>query len=240
VRCWSHDPTLRTRASLLSGAETTAVELQLRFLEMAERFVAAGGCDGIVPRAGEIVALWADTLGKLAAGDWEGLRGRLDWVLKRHLLLGALRRHPDFSWESPALKHLDHLYGSLDADEGLYWACEREGIVEPVVDPARIAYFVDQPPEDTRAWTRATLLRRAERETASVDWDSMSFEIGAASGRRRRVTLALDNPLHFTRAEFEQRCGDAGSLEEVLFALGARAADGDERSTTRALVPTTH
>jgi len=239
VRRWSHDPTLKARASLLSGKETTAVELQMRFLELAERFVAAGCCDGIVPRAGEIVALWADTLDKLAARNWQGLRGRLDWVLKRHLLLGTLRRHHDFSWQSPALKHLDHLYSSLDTDEGLYWACEREGIVETIVSPERIDHFVDQPPEDTRAWTRTMLLRRAAREIVSVDWDSMSFEIATAAGRRR-LTLALDNPLRFTRADFEHRCRDAGDLEEMLLALGAYASGGEDRCEAHPPAPATH
>ena len=35
-----------------------------------------------MPRAGEILALWADTLDKLGAGDLDALTGRLDWVLK--------------------------------------------------------------------------------------------------------------------------------------------------------------
>jgi Pup amidohydrolase len=234
VHRWSHDPTLRTRVRLLSGAATTAVELQLRFLEEAQGFIAAGGCDGIVPRAAEIVALWADTLAKLAAGDWDGLRGRLDWVLKAHLLHRVLARRRDLTWDSPALKHLDHLYGSLDAERGLYWSCAAEGIVEPVVDDARIAHFVDQPPDDTRAWTRAMLLRLGGRQAVHVDWDSMTFEIGVAGRSSRRIVLALDDPLRSTRLEFERRCSQADTIEEVLAALGA-APDPDTSDDLRAL-----
>jgi Pup amidohydrolase len=240
VRRWSHDPTLQARAPLMSGEETTAVELQQRFLDRAERFAAAGGCDGVVPRAGEILQLWADTLAKLAAGDWGGLCGRLDWVLKAHLLRRALQRRPDLHWGSPALKHLDLLYSSLDLSEGLYWTCERDGVVERVVDDERIAHFVDNPPEDTRAWTRAMLLRLGEREAVRIDWDSMTFEIADASGIRRRMVLDLADPLGFTRPEFERRCGAARGVEEVLTALGAVDAERAARPTETALARTTH
>jgi proteasome accessory factor A len=238
VRGWSHDPTLQARAKLLSGGEITAVELQYRFLERAERFAAAGGCDGIVPRADEILDLWADTLARLAAGDLDALRGRLDWVLKADLLTRALRRRPDLRWDSPAIKHLDLLYGSLDASQGLYWTCERDGVVERVVDDARIAHFVDHPPEDTRAWTRAMLLRLLGKEAVRVDWDSMTFEIVGASGRRRRMVLALANPLRFTRLELERRCREVQGAEDVLDALGA--VEAAPAATPGALAWTPH
>ena len=79
---WSHDPSLAARSRTATGRRLTAVELQLMFLEEAAKFVDRGGCEGCVPRAGEILALWADTLEKLRAGDLDALTGRLDWVLK--------------------------------------------------------------------------------------------------------------------------------------------------------------
>ena len=107
---WSHDPGLTARARLGSGRELTAVELQLEFLAEARRFAARGGCDGIVPRAGEILALWEDTLGKLQAGDLPALASRLDWVLKRSLIERAMRRRPELGWRDPEIKHLDLVY----------------------------------------------------------------------------------------------------------------------------------
>ena len=50
-------------------AALTAVELQSAFLDEAQRFAASGGCDGIVPRAAEIVALWGRVLETMRAGD---------------------------------------------------------------------------------------------------------------------------------------------------------------------------
>ncbi|MDH4066187.1 MAG: proteasome accessory factor PafA2 family protein, partial [Acidobacteriota bacterium] len=56
---WSHDPSLRAGARLVSGEAVTAVELQQRFLDEARACDATRGFDGIVPRAGDILALWA-------------------------------------------------------------------------------------------------------------------------------------------------------------------------------------
>ncbi len=219
---WSHDPTLRARARLASGKQLTAVELQLRFLEEAQRFAARGGFDGIVPRVGDLLALWQDTLLKLRAGDLPALVGRLDWVLKQHILQRALQQRPGLTWDAPEIKHLDHLYGSLDPAEGLYWAYEQADAVERLVPEARIAHFVHQPPEDTRAWTRAMLLRIAGTEGVhDVDWDRMRFRKAGRGYWPTLRTLTLDDPLGFTKAATDGVIQAATTVDDVLDALGA-------------------
>ena len=128
-------PTRRLLASARTtkGSEYTAVELQLGFLEAAKRFVDTGGCHGIVPRADEIVDLWEDTLRKLRQCDFDSLSRRLDWVLKRNMLERVMSQR-SLTWTSPELKHLDQLFASLDPAEGLFWAFERAGAVDRIVD----------------------------------------------------------------------------------------------------------
>ncbi|MDQ2976161.1 MAG: proteasome accessory factor PafA2 family protein [Acidobacteriota bacterium] len=225
VVSWSHDPTLQTRAQLTSGRELTAVELQLLFLEDAKRFVAQGGCDRVVPRAVEIMVLWEDTLLKLLAGDWPALAKRLDWVLKLSILEQVLEHRPELNWNAPQLKHLDHAYSGLDS-EGLYWAYERSGFVERVVTEERIEHFTENPPEETRAWTRAMLLRALDPEVFDdVNWDSISFNLRTARGRTRKRRLEMANPLQFTKATTEHVFNEARSLNRLLDALGAPRKD---------------
>jgi proteasome accessory factor A len=222
---WGHDPVLRARARTAAGRHFTAVELQHAFLDHAARFVADGGCEGIVPRAAEIVALWADTLAKLRARDFDALRGRIDWILKRHALERALERQPTLSWRSPALKVLDHRYASLDVAEGLHWAYRRAGVVERFVDDAHIARFEAEPPTDTRAWTRAMMLRLAgAARVDGVVWDWMEFTAGPGGRPGRR--LDLPDPLGFTEAEVGHLFAGEPALDDVLDALGATATDG--------------
>ncbi|MFY9555513.1 MAG: proteasome accessory factor PafA2 family protein [Blastocatellia bacterium] len=229
VAIWSQDPTLQSRAEMTSGEQVTAVELQLRFLRAAKAFVARGGCDGLVPRASEILALWEDTLLKLQAEDFEALAARLDWVLKLSILKQVLDQNPELTWESAEIKHLDHLYSSLDASEGLYWAYERGGFVERVVTDEQIERFTVSPPEDTRAWTRAMLLRWAGPDQVDdVDWDSIRFKTGSERYRMAYRKIELANPLDFTRQRSESIFENATSLEELLDELGA--AGNDKRS----------
>lgn len=221
VSAWSHDPTLRRRARLFGGDEVTAVELQLHFFERAQRFAASGGCDGIVPRADEILSLWGDTLEKLRVGDIDSLSGRIDWILKRRLLERTIRQHRGFSWRSPEIKHLDHLYSSLDASEGLYWACERGAGVEHIVSDERVEHFEHHAPEDTRAWTRALLLRAAGEENIErVDWDTITIDLDGHDPAY--LVLDLSNPLRFTRRDTERQAKGARNLRDLLDALGAR------------------
>jgi len=224
---WSHDPTLRARALTAAGEQLTAVEWQLRFLEEAERFCRRGGCDGVVPRAGEILALYADTLEKLHAGDFDALTGRLDWVLKLRILDEAMAAHAGLSWNCLEVKHLDHLYSALDPEEGLYWHYERAGLVEPVVDEERIERFVHHPPDETRAWTRAMLLRLAGPDTLDqLDWDSITFKEPDASGWPVYRTLKLSHPLGLSRAATAHLFGPGRTLSEVLDALLAAEGTG--------------
>lgn len=233
---WSHDPALEARAAMTSGEELTAVELQLRFLEDAKEFVSRGGCDGVVPRAAEILALWEDTLLKLGEGDFESLAPRLDWVLKYSILRQVLDQRPELTWESPEIKHLDHLYSSLDPSEGLYWAYEQD-FVERVVDDGQIERFTADPPADTRAWTRAMLLRWAGADGVDdVEWDSIRFKIGYERYRTMYRKLELSNPLAFTKESSERFFESATTLDELLDGLGAKKEEARGPASRRKFV----
>jgi proteasome accessory factor A len=193
VVSWSHDPTLRRRARLASGRRLTAVEHQLLVLEEVKPFVDAGGCDGIVPRARDIVALWEETLQLLERRDFDALARRLDWALKLTLLERTLARRPQLDWRSPEIKHIDHLYSSLDLQDGLYWSCEAAAMTERLVEEAEIEHFIGNPPADTRARSRAMLLRALDPEAvATVDWDRIRFR---DPRRRGLCTIEMPDPL---------------------------------------------
>jgi proteasome accessory factor A len=221
VQLWSRDPSLRAQARLIGGELYTAVDLQLRFLEEATVFVESGGCDGVVPRAREILNLWADTLEKLKTADFSSLARRLDWVLKQSLIQRTMDRYPELTWTSPELKRLDLMYSSLG--DGLYWACERQGQVERLVTDGQIERFVHEPPDDTRAWTRARLLRCAKpHEVEKVDWDELRFWCRDAEGESLKA-IRLSNPLAHTRSDCHQVFQQTNNLPELLDRLGAES-----------------
>ncbi len=217
---WSCDPDLNLRMPLLSGQSLTAVELQLKFLEKARSFDTRNGFAGIVADAGEIMDLWEDTLLKLQAREFERLRGRVDWITKRALLEQAIAENPDWDWQSPQINYLDQMYSSIDPADGLFHSLDATGLIEPVATEAEIAHFVSNPPEDTRAWTRAMLLRAAGPErVAKVDWDRI--DLRSSGDTLRQSHIQLPDPLGATRLDTEAVFAEATDFAGVLDRLHA-------------------
>lgn len=224
VKLWSHDPSLQTRARTVSGKALTAVELQRLFLNEVQTFAQYGGLEGIVPRFADLLRLWEDTLAKLEARDFVALIPRLDWVLKRFLLQRAMSQSPELAWTSPEMKHLDHLYSSLNPSDGLWWGIQKSGVLEQPVAQTQIDRFEMNPPPDTRAWTRAMALRWIEQSASkltSMNWDGLKFRQQGKPWWGISHTLALNNPLKHTKAETEEKFRKAKTQEEELDALGA-------------------
>lgn len=218
VAAWSRDPWFTTRARLVDGRQVTAIELQRLILEAAAECAADGLLDPVVPRTGDLLLLWDGILRQAEAGDWPALARRLDWALKLGLLERAMRHDPTIGWESARLKMLDHLYGSLDPADGLYWAWSRAGATETLVGEDDVQRATGEPPPDTRAWTRAMLLRLAEpSEVELVDWDHIRFRLAG----RPRLTLALPmpDPLGHTRDTVAAAL-TRGALIDVVRRLG--------------------
>ncbi|MGH7200041.1 MAG: proteasome accessory factor PafA2 family protein, partial [Planctomycetaceae bacterium] len=228
VVAWSHDPELTAKARTAGGEFYTATELQLKFLDAARRFAEQGGFEGVMPRHEEIIALWADTLDKLHRREFGPLVGRLDWLLKRVALERAMAQRPNLAWRSPELKHLDHIYSSIDPDDGLYWAYERAGLTEQLATAGEIERFLHEPPHDTRAYARAMLLRLAERERVDqVEWDSVRFKLRGRRGWPSYPNLELPDPRHGTKAETEHLF-DGRPLEDVIETIEALQEGAEE------------
>jgi hypothetical protein len=197
---YSRDPDLGTKGRLIGGEYMTAIELQSAYLEDVKRHAARGVFEGLVPQANEIISLWEDTLVKMDRGEVMSLAPRLDWVRKLASIERALGQFPKLDWQSPQAKVIDHMYSSL-SDDGLYWTYEAGGIMERLVSEDEIARFTSDPPSDTRAWTRAMLLRRASHEgieVDAVDWDRITFRMKGRNSWPVYRTLSLGDPLGFT------------------------------------------
>lgn len=239
LHAWSRDPDLGVRMRLVSGQQISAVELQLKFLEQAKAFDARHGFEEFVEGAAQIIALWEDTLLKLQSQDMAGLRGRIDWIMKRALLEQALVEHPQWDWDSTELTYLDQIYSSLDPDDGLFVALQDAGHFEAVANEAEIAAFVSEPPANTRAWTRAMLLRAIDPEQVTlVDWDRIVMR--CADAGRRQTQIDLPDPLGATRSTTEHAFSDSAdftSLLQRLHEVGVKTSTTENVSTGMTVYP---
>jgi proteasome accessory factor A len=204
----------------------------MEFFEAASRFEAKGGFDGIVPHADHVLALWEGTLTKLAARNLDDLSQRLDWVAKYRLLTGVLERNPGLTWQSPVLKQLDQMFADIDDETGPFWKLERDGHVLRVVSETEVEHARREPPEDTRAWTRAQLLRLSgDDRIDQVHWDRIHLKSRTPDSERSRVQVVhLPVPFAATRAMNEQYFAGGASLESVVDALQA-TNEPDSRSS---------
>src|SRR5262249_47742671 len=80
-----------------------------------------------------------------------------------------------------------------------------------------IARFVHQPPDDTRAWTRAMLLRIAGADgVQDVNWDLIRFRKAGRGCWPVVRTLRLDDPLGFTRAAVADVIERPATMDDIL------------------------
>jgi Pup amidohydrolase len=219
----SRDLTLKKALPLVGrGRSASAVEVQRRLADLAGEFVASGECGDAVPDAAELVALWHETLDRLARRDLEALTGRCDWVLK-YLLLDRFRGRRGLTWASPDMKALDLLFSSLDPQEGLFWQMAAAGQVEDMPSPETVERFVAEPPDDTRAYLRAHALRRFGEHVASLNWDRIRFRLQSARYWWAETVLAMPDPSRLGREESEPLLAKSTTLAELIEAVGTEA-----------------
>ena len=57
-----------------------------------------------------------------------------------------------------------------------------------LIDDALIAHYVEQPPQDTRAYFRSECLKRYRNSISHANWDVLTFDLG--DHRERKVLLS--------------------------------------------------
>lgn len=223
VMQWSHGGP-KAEVALASGECYSAMDMQEALHERAARFVDEGRAEGIVPGAAEIVTRWGQVLGLLREDNIEELARHCDWALKYMLMDRAISRQ-GLDWSSPEIKQLDLLFSSVTPGDGLFWGYREAGLLEPVVGKGEIERFIHEPPENTRAWLRAKLLRVLPDDVVvGVNWDAMRFRLPSSDGYWDRWILRMNDPLGHTKAECEALFEEPGSIRDLLVSLGARPA----------------
>ncbi len=193
----------------------TAIEIQRALASLAGEFVACGAADGIVPGAEQIVSLWLDTLDLLDRREVEALARRCDAWLK-YLLLDRQRGRRQLSWSSAEMHVADSLFASLDPDVSLFFQVAGNGFVERMPDEETLDRFAFEPPDDTRAYFRAHVLRRYGAAVSSMDWSRITFRVQNASHWSSYVDVFLRDPRRFNRADTEALLNACSTLRELV------------------------
>jgi Pup amidohydrolase len=189
----SHDLTLAQPLPLEHGGNTTAWQIQVRLLSaVAAQGAATYGTDSrgepLWPDEATVrmMRMWRQALADVAAVrhadtddrlvmQQEG--SRLEWLLKWQLL-ERLRRKSGESWSSAKIAALDLSWADVDPARSVFSRIlaqtERISINSSDDADAEIQRATSNPPEETRAWLRAQIVRRFAHEVVAVSWSHIT------------------------------------------------------------------
>jgi proteasome accessory factor A len=216
----SRDLTLAAPLRLAGrGRKASAVEVQLALADLAGEFIASGELGDAVPGAEEIVACWRETLEMVRRRDLAALARRVDWALK-YLVLSRQIGRRGLSWASPEIRALDLRYANLDPLEGLFLQLAAVGQVEAMPADEEIDRAADEPPESTRAYLRAHLMRRLGEQIGEMDWDRIRFRHTHEHYRSASLWLGMPDPARWGKAESDPVLARCRTPKELIAAVG--------------------
>lgn len=207
MRTVSHDPSCTAVFELVDGRSCTAVELQWEYLRLAKKYAKDNDAGNDAP---EVLERWESTLESLER-DPMTLSGQLDWVAKR-ALLESYRERDSLSWKDPKLKLIDLQYHDVRKEKGLFYKLESKGKVERLVSDEEVAWAVDHPPTNTRAYFRGEALRRFSDSIVAASWDALIFDLGGEPLRK----VPTMEPTRGTKEHVEGLFSDSPSAESLL------------------------
>ena len=215
MRIFASDPTCRRTVPTTTGQALTAVQIQRRYLQIAEAHLRH---EFMPPWADRVCAQWRSTLSRLENGAPASVASTLDWAIKLCLFVDRAERR-GVPWEpwapgtdpepfrpGPApplssdlcalhqeLCEIDTRFGQLGND-GLFSALDRAGVLTqrfPGVD--NIEHAVAHPPAIGRARLRGECVRRLAGQSSryACSWRGVW-------DRQKNLFLDLSDPFATT------------------------------------------
>jgi proteasome accessory factor A len=167
------DPTCRRRVALENGNLMSALEIQQRYLALAQAYYTQRETDASVQ---SILNQWRQVLQSLAQHPPQ-LHRKIDWVIKKALIDRYIAQK-----QCPVDVHkilmMDLQYHEVRKDKSLYYLLERRQAVERVTSDKAIMAAMDTPPQTTRAKLRGEFIRLARQKKIAYEpnWNYNRFD----------------------------------------------------------------
>jgi len=215
----SHDTSLRHVMLLADGRRLTALQVQREILATAVEFCARAEHADEDDQTQHVLAEWDRVLTGLET-DPSILADELDWVAKRALMEGFVRRD-GLTWDSPRLALIDLQYADIRPDRGLAARLEERGRLKRLFTDEQELAAADAAPNDTRAYFRGECLRRYPDSIAAASWDSVVFDVPGSDSLMRVPTL---EPRRGTRAHVQKLLDAAPDVTALIAGLSAASS----------------
>ena len=209
IKAISRDQTYEWEFRLQNGKTISATDLQSEYLSLANRY--------IDPSKGQndwVLAEWENVITQLQIDPMQ-LSDRLDWVAKKWLLKTFVEEE-GLKWEDPWLQSLDLAYHNIDPEVGLYYGLEDQGLVRRLLTEEQIEYAVHNPPADTRAYFRGTIVKKFSNEVESIQWDRVTFKSNNIS-QNGSFTISMDNMVDPELAnQYNQLIDQSDTIDQLI------------------------
>lgn len=215
----SLDPTLSATILLADGRRMRALDIQQMLCEQASAYISSHEQIGLThPEALSIVDEWSSSLDGLRNKP-ESLHSKIDWIAKKRLVDGFQDRH-NLDSDDPKLKAIDLMYHALDENKCL---ANKMSLLELVSSEESISATC-QPPIDTRAFFRGSVVDKWPDHIVNANWDSVVFDVD--NGPLQKVEMK--EPLRGTKALVGALIEQSSSVGELIAGLGS---ESDSAST---------
>lgn len=184
LRSVSRDPTMQWPVRMRNGKTISAIDLQRRYLEAAQRYL--GRRDA---QTDMVLREWERTLNDLET-DPLSTADRLDWSAKK-ILYQQYIDETGVSWKDDILQSLDLEYHNVSPNSGLFYGLEAAGAMQRLVTDAEVEEAITTPPQNTRALGRSYIVNQLLNKPGTryvIDWDAVYIE--------RHRQLDLKNPFN--------------------------------------------
>ena len=127
----------------------------------------------------EVLEKWGETLDWLQADDSK-LDRTLDWRIKRRLIENYREKRrengEEIGYSDKRVKAIDVGYHDIGPG-GFYNRLAKAGEVEKIASESDIVKAQDNPPENTRAYTRGQFVRHWREHLLDVQWEHVAFNL---------------------------------------------------------------
>lgn len=216
----SHDLSLSVQLPLAPSSATlpnpvstsgsaSVLQIQRAYYE-ASRAHEESNPAGVDAATAQILDLWGEVLDALETNPLS-LADRLDWVAKYALVRGYVAQGVDYA--NPKLKALDLQYADIDPSKSLYHRLVSRGRMRTLFSAEQIERATTEPPRETRAFLRGTLMARWPEEILGINWDTVSCR-GRYSKDLTRFTMM--EPTRYGATEVEPLLDEVNHSDELL------------------------
>jgi len=208
----SHDITCKRKVRLKRGVELSAIEIQREYRDLALEYYQTREAP---PQTLDILEKWGAILDRLSE-EPRSLSRELDWVIKLDLIHNYMQRKK-VGFEDQRISMLDLQYHDIRRDKGVYYALERQDLVERIVTDDEVLAAMENPPADTRAYFRGTCLRKYGDGVYGASWSSLLFDSGELVVKK----IPMTEPTRGTRKLTQEILERSETVAELLENLAA-------------------